>query len=217
MLARFDPASTAWFLDVDGTLVDLAPTPDGVTVPATLPSLLERLSTVTSGALALVSGMDIATATTIGVILGSVAVLSWNAYMSINALWVHAADRYLAAGNIKMVRVCNYVPSFFVSLILNGLPALLIVLVGKAFGDWLTTFPQWIMDLFAIAGGILPALGIGMLLNYLGKKKIIPFFFLGFALAKFMGLSTMMITAIGAIVAILLYNFSDNTAKKVGA
>lgn len=168
-------------------------------------------------ALALVSGMDIATATTIGVILGSVAVLSWNAYMSINALWVHAADRYLAAGNIKMVRVCNYVPSFFVSLILNGLPALLIVLVGKAFGDWLTTFPQWIMDLFAIAGGILPALGIGMLLNYLGKKKIIPFFFLGFALAKFMGLSTMMITAIGAIVAFLLYNFSDKTAKKVGA
>jgi len=168
-------------------------------------------------ALALVSGMDIATATTIGVILGSVAVLSWNAYMSINALWVHAADKYLAAGNIKMVRVCNYLPSFFVSLILNGLPALLIVLVGKSFGDWLMTFPQWIMDLFAIAGGILPALGIGMLLNYLGKKKIVPFFFLGFALAEFMGLSTMMITAIGAIVAILLYNFQGDQSKKVGA
>jgi mannose/fructose/N-acetylgalactosamine-specific phosphotransferase system component IIC len=168
-------------------------------------------------ALALVSGMDIATATTIGVILGSVAVLSWNAYMSINALWVHAADRYLAAGNIKMVRVCNYLPSFFVSLIINGLPALLIVLIGKSFGDWLATFPQWIMDLFSIAGGILPALGIGMLLNYLGKKKIIPFFFLGFALAEFMGLSTMMITAIGAIIAILLYNFQDQQSKKVGA
>jgi mannose/fructose/N-acetylgalactosamine-specific phosphotransferase system component IIC len=168
-------------------------------------------------ALALVSGMDIATATTIGVILGSVAVLSWNAYMSINALWVHAADKYLAAGNIKMVRVCNYLPSFFVSLILNGLPALLIVLIGKSFGDWLATFPQWIMDLFAIAGGILPALGIGMLLNYLGKKKIVPFFFLGFALAMFMGLSTMMITVIGVIIAVLLYNFQDNQAKKVGA
>lgn len=168
-------------------------------------------------ALALVSGMDISTATSIGVILGSVAVLSWNAYMSINALWVHAADRYLAAGDIKMVRVCNYVPSFFVSLILNGIPALLVVLIGKSFGDWLATFPQWIMDLFSIAGGILPALGIGMLLNYLGKKKIVPFFFLGFALAKFMGLSTMMVTAIGAIIAFLLYNFENDKSKKVGA
>jgi mannose/fructose/N-acetylgalactosamine-specific phosphotransferase system component IIC len=73
------------------------------------------------------------------------------------------------------------------------------------------------MDLFAIAGGILPALGIGMLLNYLGKKKIVPFFFLGFALAMFMGLSTMMITVIGVIIAVLLYNFQDNQAKKVGA
>ena len=160
-------------------------------------------------ALALVSGMDIATATTVGVILGSVAVLSWNAYMSINALWVHAADKYLEAGNIKMVRVCNYLPSFFVSLILNGLPAFLIVMLGKTFGDWLMGFPQWIMDVFALAGGLLPALGIGMLLNYLGKIKLVPFFFLGFALAKFMGLSTMMITGLGAIVAILLYNFSS--------
>ena len=165
-------------------------------------------------ALALVSGLDITTATTVGVILGSVAVLCWNAYMSINALWVHAADKYLAAGNIKMVRFCNYVPSFFVSLVLNGIPAFLIVMLGETFGTWLSNFPQWIMDVFAIAGGLLPALGIGMLLNYLGKIKLVPFFFLGFALAKFLGLSTMMITGLGAIVAILLYNFSGK--EKVG-
>jgi len=161
-------------------------------------------------ALALVSGMDIATATTIGVVLGSVAVLSWNAYMTINSFWVHIADKALAEGDLHKVRLCNYVPSFFVSLVINGIPAFLIVMVGKSFGTWLTTFPQWIMDVFSIVGGLMPALGIGMLLNYLSKKKIIPFFFLGFALAKFLNLSTMMITAFGVIVAILLYNFSEN-------
>jgi len=161
-------------------------------------------------ALALVSGMDVGTATTIGVILGSVAVLSWNAYMTINTLWVQAAERYLAKGNIRMVRVCNYLPSFIVSLVINGIPAFLIVMVGPTFGDWLLTFPQWIMDLFSIVGGIMPALGIGMLLNYLGKKKIIPYFFLGFALAEFLGLTTMVITALGAIIAILLYNYKSD-------
>ena len=165
-------------------------------------------------ALALVSGMDIATATTVGVLLGSVAVLSWNAYMSINSLWVHIAEKQLEAGNLKMVRLCNYLPSFFTSLVINGIPAFLIVMIGPAFGTWLETFPQWIMDVFSIVGGIMPALGIGMLMNYLGKKKIIPYFFLGFALAKFLGLSTMVITAIGAIIAVLLYNYSDT--KKVG-
>jgi len=165
-------------------------------------------------ALALVSGMDINTATTIGVVLGSVAVLSWNAYMSINAIWVHAADKYAAQGNFKMIRVCNYVPSFFVSLVLNGIPAFLIVMIGESFGEWLQTFPQWIMDAFAVIGGLMPALGIGMLLNYLGKRKILPFFFAGFFLTQFLGLSTMAITAFGVIAAFILYNFKS--AAKVG-
>lgn len=51
-----NPAQAALFLDFDGTLVDLAQTPDGITVPPGLPDLLVRLSTVTGGALALVSG-----------------------------------------------------------------------------------------------------------------------------------------------------------------
>jgi len=167
-------------------------------------------------ALALVSGMDINAATTIGVVLGSVAVLSWNAYMSINSIWVHAADKYAAQGNLKMVRVCNYVPSFFVSLVLNGIPAFLIVMLGESFGEWLKTFPQWIMDAFSVIGGIMPALGIGMLLNYLGKRKILPFFFAGFFLTQFLNLSTMAVTVFGVIIAIIMYNYNSKSTEKVG-
>jgi trehalose 6-phosphate phosphatase len=46
----------ALFLDVDGSLIDLAPTPDSVVVPAGLPALLARLSAGLDGALVLVSG-----------------------------------------------------------------------------------------------------------------------------------------------------------------
>lgn len=53
------PARAALFLDFDGTLVDLAPTPDGIVVPPGLPHLLEVLSDRTGGALALVSGRSV--------------------------------------------------------------------------------------------------------------------------------------------------------------
>jgi trehalose 6-phosphate phosphatase len=46
----------ALFLDVDGTLVEIAPTPDRVTTPHHLPQLLARRSGKLGGALALVSG-----------------------------------------------------------------------------------------------------------------------------------------------------------------
>lgn len=46
----------ALFLDIDGTLVDLAPTPEAIEVSADLPALLERLAHRLAGGLALVSG-----------------------------------------------------------------------------------------------------------------------------------------------------------------
>lgn len=46
----------ALFLDIDGTLIDLAATPDGIVVPPDLPANLEAVSKKLGGALALVTG-----------------------------------------------------------------------------------------------------------------------------------------------------------------
>jgi trehalose 6-phosphate phosphatase len=64
--ASFDssaPRSSApWclFLDVDGTLLDIAPTPDAVVVDPSLVQLMKRVRDVLDGALALVSGRSLA-------------------------------------------------------------------------------------------------------------------------------------------------------------
>src|ERR1700723_2878579 len=58
--ARLPPLDqTALLLDIDGTLLDLAPTPREVWVPPDLANTLGRLLTRTSGALALVSGRSL--------------------------------------------------------------------------------------------------------------------------------------------------------------
>ena len=54
-----DPRSAVVFLDFDGTLVELAETPDGITVPDALPGLLERVADAVGGRLHLVSGRDV--------------------------------------------------------------------------------------------------------------------------------------------------------------
>jgi trehalose 6-phosphate phosphatase len=55
-------ASDSWavFLDVDGTLIEFAPTPDTVHVSPELPLLLEKVRRRFQGALALVSGRSLA-------------------------------------------------------------------------------------------------------------------------------------------------------------
>ena len=47
------------FLDFDGTLVDIAPSPEEIAVPATLPQALMRLAGCEDGRLALVSGRTV--------------------------------------------------------------------------------------------------------------------------------------------------------------
>jgi len=58
--AALDPKQICLLLDFDGTLVDIAPTPDAVHVPEALCDALARLLPALGGALALVSGRPIA-------------------------------------------------------------------------------------------------------------------------------------------------------------
>jgi trehalose 6-phosphate phosphatase len=53
------PAASALFLDIDGTLLDIADSPDRVVVPPSLGRDLARASVALGGALALVSGRSI--------------------------------------------------------------------------------------------------------------------------------------------------------------
>ncbi len=55
-------ADCALFLDIDGTLLELAPTPDGVHVDATMEKLLPALAARLDGALALITGRTMADA-----------------------------------------------------------------------------------------------------------------------------------------------------------
>ncbi len=57
-----DPARWALFLDIDGTLIDVAPTPDAAVVPRGLAQLLGRVARGLGGALALSTGRRIAAA-----------------------------------------------------------------------------------------------------------------------------------------------------------
>jgi trehalose 6-phosphate phosphatase len=56
---QIDPQRSALLFDVDGTLIDIGPSPFEVDVPETLRAALSRLLDLTDGALALVSGRPI--------------------------------------------------------------------------------------------------------------------------------------------------------------
>lgn len=73
--APLPPDGAAWalFLDIDGTLLDIAPTPDEVVIPPGLETLLEKLERHLGGALALISGRGLADISRLFPITGNAA------------------------------------------------------------------------------------------------------------------------------------------------
>lgn len=57
---RIDAETNALFLDFDGTLVPIAATPDGIDIPAAFAATIDAAQAFVSGALALVSGRNLA-------------------------------------------------------------------------------------------------------------------------------------------------------------
>ncbi|MDJ1158773.1 trehalose-phosphatase [Chelatococcus sp. SYSU_G07232] len=55
-----EPQRYALFFDIDGTLIEIAPTPDAVVVPAALPDQFRRLARRFGGAVAFLSGRTLA-------------------------------------------------------------------------------------------------------------------------------------------------------------
>ncbi|MFJ2986469.1 trehalose-phosphatase [Collimonas sp. NPDC087041] len=89
----YDLVADALFLDFDGTLVNLAPQPESVVLPAGLITILQRLQSATGGALAVVSGRPLE------------QIDSFLAPMSLPAAGVHGAERRRADGSIARLQV----------------------------------------------------------------------------------------------------------------
>lgn len=164
-------------------------------------------------ALTILSSANPKLAVTFAIPFSLLGLLMVQIYQTINSFWVHKADKALADGNVRQIRFLNYVPSFVVALVVYGLPAFGLVLFGK---EWATTLinaiPKSLTTALEVVGGLMPALGIAMLLSYLGKKSLNAFFFIGFFLAVYLKLDTTAVAIFSAAIAFLI--FVSQTSKK---
>lgn len=165
-------------------------------------------------ALTIMSKADPRMAVTFAAALSLIGIVQNTAYMTLNAFWVHRADRYLEEGNLKGVRLMNYLPSGLLSFLLYGVPIFLMIVYGSAWAQSLiASIPQSLANALNLVASIMPALGIGMLLNYIGKKKLIGFFFLGFFLTVYFKLDTMACFVFASCAAAIMYFFQNQTEE----
>lgn len=90
-------------------------------------------------------------------------------------------------------------------------PRLPYLLFGAdAVNAFLSVMPSWFTTGLSIAAGILPVVGLAMLLSFMPMKKFIAYAIVGFVLAAYLQISILPIALLGAAAAIEYYKSHSN-------
>lgn len=166
-------------------------------------------------ALTILSSANPKLAVTFAIPFSPLGLLMVQIYQTVNSFWVHRADKALSEGKVGQIRFLNYVPSFIVAFIVYGIPAFCLVMFGKSWTTSLiSAIPAKFTTALEVVGGLMPALGIAMLLNYLGKKELNAFFIIVFFLTVYLKLDIMAIAIFSACIAFLVFISQSHSNKE---
>ena len=160
----------------------------------------------------MLAGADPSVGITVAATLGLLGSLISPFEKTLNTIWVAKARKFAEKGSTKGIMYMNVLAPLIWGFFLYFLPGFIIIYFGSATLDsLLAVIPAQITTAIACVGHILPALGLGMLMNLLFKKSLIPFFIFGFIGTAYLGLGTMPIALVGAGFALMHFMY---TAKK---
>lgn len=161
-------------------------------------------------ALAILSNASTGLAVTLATTIGILGTIVFNLYQVSNSFWSHRAVAELKKGNYKKFRSNAIFGPQLVNFLSRFVPSFLVIYFGSGFAkELLETMPQYIIDVMSYLGGVLPAIGIAMLLTAVVKENSLFLFFLfGFVCIVFLNLNMIALTIVAALVAYLYYSGS---------
>lgn len=107
--------------------------------------------------------------------------------------------------DFKAVRKYNYLGAIPWGLS-RALPVFIILFFGNDLLDVILKYmPQWLMDGFSVAAGLLPAVGIAILLRFLPMKDNFTYILIGFVLVAYLNVPMLGVAILGLALAYKKY------------
>lgn len=171
-------------------------------------------------AVALEGGFGPGVGMVLAVPIGTAGILISKARLKGDVRFLHMADRAAEAGDVSGVARANWLWPQLYLLLLTFVPvALAVALLAEPLADAIADLPAWLLDAFAIAGGLLPAIGIAMCMRFVFRGAAIPYFFVGFAVVVISGgdLSIAVVALLGVALAALHVLLMGDRLRPEGA
>ena len=165
--------------------------------------------------IALSAGMTSAQAITLAVPVGVLGVFLDQIRKTVNVVFVHMGDKYAEEGNAKGIVICNVLLPTILSFFMRfPVPFLANMYGADAVQNFMNSVPTWLTEGFSVAGGLLPALGFALTLFVIGKKQLMPLFFIGYFLVIVSKITVFEAAIFGVCVILLVMTFSNKKAEE---
>ncbi|WP_440897534.1 PTS mannose/fructose/sorbose/N-acetylgalactosamine transporter subunit IIC [Amphibacillus sp. Q70] len=174
-------------------------------------SLVGTYVAITTGQSA---SLGITLAIPVAMLMVQLDVLKWvtNIYLQ------NKAEKFADEGKFKKIEWMHLL-GVFNTMLTSGIPVTLTVIVGPTIVEQIVQYiPDWLSSGLDVAGGLLPALGIGLLLRYLPAKDYFGYLIIGFVAAVYLDIPILGVALAGAAFALILFkkNINSQQVQTVG-
>ena len=171
----------------------------GGTMPADM-----ALAGILGTAYAIAGGLDTDTALALAVPIGILGTIVWAGRMTFDSFFVHIADNYIEKEEYHKIWRANVLFPQIMCFCMTAIPCAFAAYFGANYIQGIINMLSGkVLTVFQIIGGLMPALGIAITLQYIFKGESRIFLFAGFLLAVYSGLPLLTLGIIALIVAIV--------------
>lgn len=172
------------------------------------------LASIISAILVIVGNQSIATGIAIALPVAAAGQVLTVIARTITVAFQHAADRYALEANFRAIDFCH-IGALLVQALRVAIPALLVALFVSPSGieRLLGMIPLFITTGLQVASGFIVVVGYAMILNMMGAKYLMPFFFLGFVVASFTEFNLVAFGVIGTVLALVYVQLNPKFNK----
>lgn len=158
-------------------------------------------------AFAISTGNSTEAAIALAMPIGLISLAVGNFLNVFNSVILRFTDRYAEEGKYSGIVATHWMIGM-----LNVLRRFLLVFFAFYLGvdkmqGLIDAIPTVLIDGMDAAAGLLPALGFAMLMRMILNKQIIPYFFLGFICAAYLGMPVLGVAILGLIIVVVQFGF----------
>ena len=138
--------------------------------------------------------------------------------MTFDSVFVHIADNYIEKGEYRKIWIPNVLLPQLLCFCMTAIPCTIAAYFGSSYIQGLLNLLSGrVLTIFQIIGGLMPALGIAITLQYIFKGESKVFLFIGFLLAVYSGLPLLTLGIIAFLVAVVYVQITSVMENKVAA